>query len=116
MSAVQRRLRRLIREDEERGVGSIQDAAFFEQNPDRNFRIRLATPGEIAATEMINNAGKPLALPDDALCWTVIKQVASGVRICLRVFAPLPPWPLKEIPEQIAREVFNLAIGHETET
>ena len=43
MSAVQRRLQRLIREDEERGVGSIQDSAFFEQNPQRNFRMRLAT-------------------------------------------------------------------------
>jgi hypothetical protein len=114
MSAVQRRLRRLIREDEERGVGSIQDAALFEQNADRNFRIRLATPGEIAATEMIKKAGKPLPLPDDALCWTVVKQVGPGVRMRFQVFAPLPPWPLNDIPEHVAREVFNLAAGEQS--
>jgi hypothetical protein len=113
--AVQRRLERLACEDEERGVGSIEDAAFFEQNPERNFRMRLATPGEIAATEIISNDGAPLPLPENALWWTVIKQVSPGVRMRMQVYAPLPPLPLKEIPEQVAREVFNSATGRETE-
>jgi hypothetical protein len=112
----QRRLERLIRKDEKRAVGSIEDAAFFEQNPKRNFRMRLATPGEIAATEIIGNGGAPLPLPEGALWWTIIKQVSPGVRFRVQVYAPLPPWPLKEIPEQVAREVFNVAIGHEAET
>jgi hypothetical protein len=111
-----RRLERLIRKDEKRGVGSIQDAAFFEQNPERNFRMRLATSGEIAATEIISNNGAPLPLPENALWWTVIKQVAPGLRMRMQVYAPLPPLPLKDIPEEAAREIFNLAISRETET
>ena len=34
---------RLAREDEERGSGWAGDAEFFRQNPDRGFRMRLAT-------------------------------------------------------------------------
>jgi hypothetical protein len=105
----QRRLERLICEDEKRGVGSIQDAAFFEQNPDRNFRMRLATPGEIAATEIICNDGAPLPLPESALWWTIIKQVRPGVRMRAQVYAPLPSWPFGEIPEHVARDVFTTA-------
>jgi hypothetical protein len=103
MSAAQRKLKRLIRADEERGVGSIQDSAFFKQNPQRSFRMRLATQGEIAATELIGNNEKPLALENDALWWMVIKQVAPSVGMRCQVYAPLP--------EAIAEEVFALAVG-----
>lgn len=103
----QRHLERLIRKDEERGIGSIQDSAFFEQNPQRNFRMRLATPGEIAATEIISNAGAPLSLPADCLWWTVIKQLAPGVRMRRQVYGPLPPGPIDNIPERIAQEIFS---------
>ena len=113
MSAVQRRLQRLIREDEERGVGSIQDSAFFEQNPQRNFRMRLATQGEIAVTELISNNGMPLAVPENAMWWVVIKQIAPGVRMRMQVYAALPPGPLNDIPEHVAQKVFTAAAEHE---
>ena len=64
---------------------------------------------EIAATEIISNKGAPLSLPDDALWSIVIKQIAPGVRIRTQVYAPLPPGPFNEIPEEVAREIFNFA-------
>ena len=51
-----------------------------------------------------------MSLPADALWWIVIKQIAPGVRIRTQVYAPFPPGPFNEIPEEEAREIFNLAV------
>ena len=103
MSALKRRMKRLLAEDEERGIGSIQDAAFFKENPHRNFRMRLATPGEVATLELM-----ALRTPsDDTVLWSVIKQVAPGMRMRVPVFAPPPLGPITEIPEHLAQHMFN---------
>ena len=106
---VQRRLERLIRKDDARGVGSVQDSAFFKRNPGRSFRMRLASPGEIAAIKVLSNKETPLQLPRNAFWWTVVKQIAPGVRARLQAYAPLPPGEFGEVPEEIAREIFGLA-------
>jgi hypothetical protein len=51
-----KKLDRMAAEDEQLGRGSAGDRLFFERNPDRNYRARLATSYEVAALEMIPEA------------------------------------------------------------
>ena len=75
--------------------------------------MRLATQGEIAVTELISNNGMPLAVPENAMWWVVIKQIAPGVRMRMQVYATLPPGPLNDIPEHVAQKVSTAAAEHE---
>jgi hypothetical protein len=101
----QRRLERLIREDEQ----SIDDSAFFARNPDRNFRVRLATSHELAAVERAGGTLPPLA--EDRFWWTAIKQLAPGVRVFLHVEGPAPIGAVPNIDEATAREIFRRTWG-----
>ena len=51
----------------------------------------------------------------DRLWWlVVVRQLAPGERAMTRIYAPLPPWPLEETSEQLARMVFDLNVGWQT--
>jgi hypothetical protein len=99
-------LGRLMGEDEERGIGSTQDAAYFKQQPTRNYRMRLATSAEIEAMDLVNG---PHPLTGGAFRWVVIKQLCPGVRVRVHISAPLPPGPIADIPEHVARDTFEYA-------
>ena len=93
-------------EDEERGTGSFADAAYFEAQPQRSYRMRLATPAEIEAMERVNGS-RPLG--KGSFKWVVVRQLAPGMRIRVHINAPLPPGPIADIPEHVARETFECA-------
>jgi hypothetical protein len=106
--ASRRRLERALAEDDRRGVGAAEDAAFFEANPDRTYRMRLATLGEIAAFDVAGRAGASSA---DGLWWlVVVRQLAPGERAVVRIYTPLPSWPLDETSEQLVRAVFDTVV------
>jgi hypothetical protein len=113
---IQRRLDQAVADDEKAGVGSIDDRDFFEQHPERNFRMRLATPGELAAIEAICG---PIEHDDDGLfCWSIIQQIRPGVRMRSAMRAPLPPDGCSphDVPEFVARRVFLDALRRDSET
>jgi Fe-S oxidoreductase len=83
--AQHRRLEQLIADDENAGVGSISDSVFFEQHPNRNYRLRLATPNESASMALIGC--KANDSPDDKFDWMCIKQTAPGVRARMGLIA-----------------------------
>jgi hypothetical protein len=102
----QRRLERLIAADESLGVGSIDDSAFFEQHPERRFRLRLATPNESAVVALIGDVTNDSH--DERFDWMLIKQIAPGVRARMGLFATMPPgYCGGEISEEIARATFE---------
>ncbi len=88
----------------------IDDAEFFRRHQYRQFRMRLATPDEIEICERIG--GKRQYALDRRFHWSVIKQIAPGMRVRVSVLAPMPPeYPLHDIPEEVAREVFLMLAG-----
>ncbi|MCJ2035754.1 hypothetical protein [Methylobacterium sp. J-068] len=97
--SVQRRLKRLTVENE----ASIQaDARFFERRPDRNHRIRLASPAEVETIHLLH-PGNPLT---PGLRWyTAVRQVRQGVR--LRVFSMGLPDLDTDEPEDVCRWVYE---------
>jgi hypothetical protein len=101
-----RRLEALIAEDEARGRGSIDDRAFFIRHPERVYRMRLATPGEIETIAVID--GAPFVPHREELfAWTIVRQIAPGLRLRVGITAPLPEAPVDDIPEDIARGIFQ---------
>ncbi len=103
---IQRRLDQLVADDENAGIGSSDDAAFFERHPERNFRMRLATANEIATTELLGGATSQI--DDQRFDWMVIKQIATGVRMRMGVRAAVPlAFTGDEIPEEVARAVYE---------
>jgi hypothetical protein len=103
--ASRRRLERQMTKDEARGRGSADDSKFFKANPERNFRIRLATQSEILETELTSSA-PPRRLPGYAR-FTLVKQLTPGLRTRLQIDAPLPHGPIEEAPEDAARAAFE---------
>jgi hypothetical protein len=104
---LEEQLGRLAGEDEERGIGSTQDAAFFKQHPTRRYRMRLATPNEIEGMEIAG--GEQHVRRDASFRWIAVKQIFPGFRIRIHFTAPLPPGPIAEIPEHVAQETFEWA-------
>ena len=103
---LQEHLSRLMGEDEERGTGSFADAAYFEAQPKRRYRMRLATPAEIEAMDLANGLAP---LGKGSFRWVVVCQFAPGMRIRVHINAPLPPGPIADIPEHVARDTFECA-------
>jgi hypothetical protein len=74
-----------------------------------HYRMRLATAGEMAAFDA---AGRAAASSADGLWWlVVVRQLAPGDRAVVRLYAPLPSWPLNQTSEQLARAVFDTVVG-----
>jgi hypothetical protein len=92
-------------EDERLGRGSAGDRLFFENNPDRNYRARLATSYEVAWFEMMPEA--PAAPSSGELfLWVLVHQVAPGMRLRRFVFAPPPTGPRADIDEETVCYLF----------
>ena len=96
------RLDRLAAEDDRLGRGSADDRLFFQRNPNREFRARLATPYEVAAFEMIAEAP---ALPGELFLWTLVRQVIPGIRMRRYVATPLTGWR-PDLNEETAAYLF----------
>jgi hypothetical protein len=60
------------------------DCVFFEQNPDRKHRLRLACQAEVEEYEIVHG-GRPI-LPPDYWMFIVVRCVAPGLRMRLRAF------------------------------
>ena len=73
-----KKLERLAAEDDRLGRGSADDRAFFENNPSREYRARLATPYEVAAFEMRVEAP---TMPGGLFLWTLVHQIIPGIRM-----------------------------------
>jgi hypothetical protein len=48
--------------------------------------------------------------PAGCFLWQLIRQLAPGVRTRLSVFAPPPPGPYADFPEDVVRELFQAAM------
>ncbi|WP_092047414.1 hypothetical protein [Methylobacterium pseudosasicola] len=63
------------------------DRRFFARWPDRTYRIRLLSQAERRQVEIFQ--GKPLRPEPDQAVFTVMKQLAPGVRMRATVIGPL---------------------------
>ncbi|WP_132250219.1 hypothetical protein [Methylobacterium segetis] len=80
----QRRLKRLTDANE---PVIDADRRFFERFPHRTYRVRRMARTEIAQLETVH--GAPMApLPTDDAAFTVVKQLAPGVRLKIHVPGP----------------------------
>ena len=79
------------------------DLKYFERFPHRQHRIRIASQVEIAQLEIIE--GKPVLLPDGCRVFTVVRNVAPGIR--LRVF--VLGIEGSDLDEASARAIFEMA-------
>jgi hypothetical protein len=66
-------------------AGSRSDAAFFEENPDRHFRVRTATREEVvelnAVHELKFGTKKDLGEHDCAHYYAAVKNLGPGLRL-----------------------------------
>lgn len=81
-------------------VASEDDRLWFEKNPKRRFRLRLAVDGEWAAP--------PPTLPVGARLYSAVHQVAPGARMRRPVWAVLFA-PMVEPGEDMACDAFMRA-------
>ena len=81
------------------------DRLFFERRPDRKHRVRLASQAEIGHQELL--AGGPLAIPPGCCIFTLVRNIAPGVR--LRLFTAAPEGAETDLSEDIARAIFEAA-------
>jgi len=79
------------------------DDLFFEHHPDRQYRIRRASPVEVREKQL--NGGLP-PLPPGLRWFMVIRNVAPGRRIA--PFAPHLEDAETDTDEETARAVFDL--------
>jgi hypothetical protein len=84
----QKRLEQLSAQDERLKMGSEDDRNFFAQHPERQYRVRIATPYEVAVLEIVGK--QHTGLPHDMFWWSAIRLVAPGQRMRLTFVAPLP--------------------------
>jgi hypothetical protein len=103
---IRKRLKQLSNQDEQNRLSFEDDRIFFEQNPKRNYRLRLSTPNEIAALK-IN--GTETELPDNWFWYTVTRQITPGVR-CRGFISRLHPPGRNEPSDDILQQLFAAAI------
>ncbi len=98
-----KKLDRMMAEDERLGRGSVGDRLFFEDNPDRNYRARLATAYEIAWHEMMCEAPPPSG---ELFLWVLVHQIAPGLRMRRYAVAPPPTGPRADMDEETVHDLF----------
>jgi hypothetical protein len=82
---------------------SQADRAFFKRRPDRVHRVRLASSAEIQQEELLS--GFALTVPENCRIFTIVWQIASGVR--LRVLVCGDEGAETDISEREARLAFE---------
>jgi hypothetical protein len=83
---------------------SQSDRAFFKRRPDRTHRVRLASSAEIQLEELLSG-GIALNVPKNCSIFTVVRQIAGGVR--LRVLVCGDEDAETDISERAARLIFE---------
>jgi hypothetical protein len=81
------------------------DRLFFERRPDRKHRVRLASQAEIGQQEILE--GKPLFMPPGCHIFTVVRNIAPGVR--LRLFTYGLEHSETDLSEATTRAIFETA-------
>jgi hypothetical protein len=85
--------------NDDRG-GPHDDVAFFKQNPERRYRVRLATPYEIGKA--------PLGeLPLDEFWCALVHRESPDTHVCCFFGVPAGRIALKPFSEDEAREAFK---------
>jgi hypothetical protein len=82
---------------------SQADRRFFERFPHRQHRVRITSQAELGQNEILN--GEPVWLPPGYRWFTVVKNVAPGVRF--RLFVRNERDAETDLPESLARELFE---------
>jgi hypothetical protein len=83
------------------------DRLFFERHPDRRHRVRLAGDVEIAEIETVR--GLPMDVRPGESIYALVRSVAPGERH--RLLAPGPEGAETDLPESLARELFEAALS-----
>jgi hypothetical protein len=81
------------------------DKAWFQRNPHRQYRARLATLEEMNKLTACNAMPRPM--PANMQVWTCVKQIFPGYRERHYRSAAVPPWMTHDVPEHIARMFFE---------
>jgi hypothetical protein len=80
------------------------DRKFFDDNPQREFRIRPAEAVEIAEVELAHSIAVPI--PPGNGAYILVRQFAPGVRLRRMIIVPvIDPWT--EPPEAVARWAYR---------
>ena len=81
------------------------DRAFFLRRPERQHRVRISHPAEIEQLPIVS--GRPLAAPAGCRHFTVVRNIAPGLR--WRVFVTYHADAETDLSELEAREIWELA-------
>jgi hypothetical protein len=86
------------------------DRRFFERFPHRQHRVRISSAAEIEQNEILQ--GEPVWLPAGYRWFTVVRNVAPGVR--MRLFVRYLEDAETDLAEETAKEIFELASTEQT--
>jgi hypothetical protein len=81
------------------------DRAFFKRRPDRAHRVRLAALAEIKQEELM--VGGTMIVPAGYSAFIAVRNMAPGIR--LRVMTLAPEGAETDLPEEMARSIFEKA-------
>lgn len=84
------------------------DRQFFDEHPDRVYRMRLMSSAEIAQVEVA--CGGRICVPPRLWAYVIVRSIAPGLRA--RAFMCGPPHLLRaDVPEQLAAALFAKGMG-----
>lgn len=86
------------------------DRRFFERFPNRRHRVRLASQAEIGQHELLE--GQPIFLPDGFRIFTVVRNIADGVR--LRLYTRGLEGSETDLNEATALQIFEASATSKT--
>jgi hypothetical protein len=86
---------------------TLADGVFFDQHPERNHRVRLASEVEIAQNEILN--GEVMTLPLGHRHFVIVRNVAPGRRV--RLFVTNKQTAGTDVPEDLAGAIFEKIAG-----
>jgi hypothetical protein len=86
------------------------DRRFFERFPHRQHRVRLTSQAELAQFEILK--GRPTLTPPGCHLFTIVRNVAPGVRLWTLAFGP--EGADTDISEPMARAMFEAAATPKT--
>lgn len=81
------------------------DRKFFLRGRERQYCVRISHPAEIEQLRIV--CGKPLAAPAGGRHFTVVRNIAPGLR--WRLFVLNVADAETDLPEEVAREVWEAA-------
>jgi hypothetical protein len=103
--------RRQMQKRADRGDSVTQaDRRFFEQVPLRKHRVRLSSQAEISQQEVLE--GKPVFHPAGCRVFTVVRNVAAGIR--LRLYVRGIEGAETDLDEATARAIFEASASPRT--